>query len=115
MFTPVTGGMAFHGRTLLKAFLVVLSLAAMVSIGGGFVIGLVLLPLHWLAARSASLGGRVLWAGLAAGLVAENVWGGYFLLFGESQPLVWLAPTVAFVLTAIAFFRLPRHDVAVPA
>jgi hypothetical protein len=47
--------------------------------------------------------------------VAENVWGGYFVLFGEDQPLVWLATTVAFVLTAIAFFRLPRRDAPVPA
>jgi hypothetical protein len=102
-------------RTLLKALLAVLSLAAMASIGGGFVLGLVLLPLHWLAARSASVWGRVLWAGLAGALMAENVWAGYFALFGEDQPLVWLAPTVAFVLTAVAFFSLPRHDPPVPA
>jgi hypothetical protein len=102
-------------RALLKALLAVLSLAAMASIGGGFVFGLVLLPLHWLAANSASIWGRILWAGLAGALVAENVWAGYFVLFGQDQPLVWLAPAVAFVFTGIAFFSLPRYDAPVPA
>jgi hypothetical protein len=102
-------------RAVMKALLIVVSLAVMASIGGGFVLGLVLLPLHWRAARSASVAGRILWAGLAAALVAENVWGAYFVLFGESQPLVWLAPTVAFVLTATAFLRPPRRDAPVPA
>lgn len=104
-----------YKRALLKAFLFVLSLAAMSSIGGGFVIGLVLVPFHWVAARSASLLGRLLWAGLAAVLVAENVWAGYDVLFGEDKPLVWLAPALAFVLTAVAFFRLTRHDAPLPA
>lgn len=98
-----------YKRASLKALLATLSLAAIVSIGGGFVLGLLLVPLHWIAARSASAWGRVLWAGLAATLVAENVWAGYFALFGEGQPYVWLAPTVAFVLTAVALFRFPRH------
>jgi hypothetical protein len=99
-----------HKRALLKALLAVLSLTAMASIGGGFVLGLLLVPLHWVAARSASARGRLLWAGLAAALVAENVWGGYFALFGEDQPLVWLAPTVAFMLTAVALLRLAGRD-----
>jgi hypothetical protein len=107
--------MASYKRALLKVSLVVLSLAAMSSIGGGFVLGLVLLPLHWVAARSASFWGRLLWAGLAAALVAENVWALYDVLFGEDKPLVWLAPALAFVLTAVAFFRLPRHDAPVTA
>jgi hypothetical protein len=44
---------------------------------------------------------------LAGTLVPENVWAGYSVLFGEDQPLVWLAPRVTFVLIATAFFSLP--------
>jgi hypothetical protein len=94
-------------RTLLKALLAVLSLSAIASVGGGFVLGLVLVPFHWVASRSASAWGRLVWAGLAATLVAENVWAAYFVTFGEGRPFIWLAPAFAFVVTAVAFFTFP--------
>lgn len=101
-----------HKPALLKAALAMASLATIASMGGGFVLGIALLPFHWMAARSASSWGRLLWAGLAAALVAENVWAGYFVLFGETEPLIWLVPAFSFVLTAIAVFKLPSKAAA---
>jgi len=90
----------YLSRRPLRIGLVVVSVAAAVSMGGGFFAGVLLAPLLIRAARHVSTfaaAGLVL---LATILVAEVAWGITYLLVGEHRPLIWFIPAVASLAAA---------------
>lgn len=87
---------------VLQTLLVVISLFLLGSLGGAGAIGApILLPLQFLAARSSrSTAMRVVWAVLAAITAAEAAWVLTFLALGESEPLIWILPSLAAAVAA---------------
>lgn len=77
-----------------RAALVAVSVLAAASIGGGFILGIVLSPLLVVAAHQASRLGA--WGyGLIAGILAAELgWAATYLLAGELEPTIWLLPTI---------------------
>lgn len=87
------------------------SILAAISIGGGFVFGVVLVPLHWVCARrSGTPLGSLLWTLLGALLVAEIAWAITYLVGGESMPVIWVVPVLAAVATIVFFYLTTRQE-----
>jgi len=85
--------------TVWKALLVLGTLVLLSSVGGaGAVAAPLLLSLQLVAARSSRLVTAAPgWALLAAVTTAEAIWALTYLGLGESQPWIWLIPTVVAV------------------
>lgn len=84
-------------RAACKLALAAVTLLLMASMGGGFLLLPLLVPLHIWAARTSGPVGRVVWSllpGASAGMV---VWAAVYVTLGETQPLIWLIPTVCAV------------------
>jgi hypothetical protein len=79
-------------RPVVRALLGLVSLLAAVSVGGGFVAGLLLVPLLVGAARWASTWAAALHVTLAVVLAAEVGWALTYLAVGERAPAIWLVP-----------------------
>ena len=90
------------------AVLVVVSLVAAISMGGGFVAGVALAPFLIVAARQRTGLKRVGLTLLAAVLAAEVVWALVYVTVGESRPAIWLAPLLA-AGAALAAGATPRR------
>ncbi len=92
-----------HRDRWLIALLLAASVAAMLSIGGGFFATPLLIPAQWWAARRASGPMRLLWTALASLLAAEMTWGITFVAVGEREPVIWLLPLAAGLATMATF------------
>ncbi len=93
------------------------SLLAAASMGGGFLAGVVLVPmLVVLGARAGRVAAAVDGL-LAAVLSAELGWAATYVTVGAQQPLIWLAPIVAALLTAAVLVRarVVRAPTAAPS
>lgn len=99
-------------KTASKVALAAVTLLLMASMGGGFLLLPLLVPLHIWAARTSGPVGRVMWSllpGAAAGMVA---WAAVYVTLGETQPFIWLIPTlctVAAVIVAVRASDRPRR------
>ncbi|HUP69884.1 MAG TPA: hypothetical protein VM142_08710 [Acidimicrobiales bacterium] len=92
-------------ETAFKVALAVLTLLLMASMGGGFLLLPLLVPLHIWAARTSGPVGKVVWSllpGASAGMV---VWAAVYMTLGETQPFIWLSPTVSAVAAVIVAVR----------
>jgi hypothetical protein len=88
--------------------LVVGTLVLLTSVGGaGAVAAPLLLGLQFLAARSSRVTTEAPgWALLTAATTAQGVWALTYLALGESQPWIWLLPTVVALPVGGLAFRL---------
>ncbi len=88
------------GRAWARVLLAAATLVTLMSVGGlALVLGPVLVPAHWWAAKRSRTAERVLWLLFAAATVAEAVWVATYLTAGESEPQIWLLPLTAFFVT----------------
>jgi integral membrane sensor domain MASE1 len=85
----------YLSRRPVRIGLVILSVVAAASVGGGFVAGVLLVPLLLATVRHVSVGGAVGLVLLATILVVEMAWGATYLLAGEQRPLIWVVPLLA--------------------
>lgn len=88
-----------HGRTV-KIALAAVSLSLIASMGGGFLLLPLLIPLHIWAARRSGAVGRVGWSLLPALAVCMAAWAAVYVAVGEAEPAIWLLPLSA---SAVAF------------
>jgi hypothetical protein len=91
-----------------KVALAAVSLLLAASMGGGFLLLPLLIPLHLWAARRSGRVGRVGWSllpGLAVGMV---VWAGVYTAVGEAKPAIWLVPVLASVLALAVLSSVTR-------
>ena len=81
---------------LLKSLLLVVTLVALVSLGGlGAYAAPILLPLLLIAASQSGRLMRTVWALLASAVAAEAFWALTYQMVGEAQPVIWALPLVA--------------------
>jgi hypothetical protein len=81
--------------------------------GAGAIAAPVLLPLHFLAARSSHTTAiKLLWALLGAATVAEAIWVVTYLALDESQPFIWLLPGLAALVAGAAIVLGTRRSFA---
>lgn len=93
--------------TVWKASLVVGTLVLLTSVGGaGAVAAPLLVSLQLLAARSSRVTTEAPgWALLSAATTAQAIWALTYLGLGESQPWIWLIPSVvALPVGGLAFW-----------
>lgn len=81
--------------------LVAVSVVAAISVGGGFVAAVVLVPALMVASRHASPVAAVGYGVLSATLAAETAWALTYVLVGEHQPYIWLLPVVVSALAGV--------------
>ena len=86
-------------RPWVRWTLVAVSVVAAVSVGGGFVAGIVLGPMLIVASRHVGPLAAACFILLAGVLLAEVAWAMVYVVLGESQPAIWLGPIVAGVGT----------------
>lgn len=89
-------------KTGSKVVLAAVTLLLMASMGGGFFLLPLLVPLHIWAARTSGPIGRVLWSflpGAAAGMI---VWAAVYVTLREMQPFIWVVPMTSAVAAVIA-------------
>lgn len=79
--------------------LVVVSVVAALSVGGAFLLGVVLVPGLVLVARRTSTPGSWGLGLLASLLAAEVAWGLTYVVVAEHQPTIWLVPGLVGVAT----------------
>jgi hypothetical protein len=100
-------------RATFKVVILLASLVAMISIGGGFVVLIALLPFQWWAfGDSPSPRRRFGWLAVMALSTAELGWGAAYLWVSDSGPVIWVLPlglAVATVLTAVLTARGPAR------
>lgn len=102
-------------RTLAKIGLAAVTVLLLLSMGGGFLALPLLSPAHvWMARRSGRVG-RVLWSMPAAIGAAMVAWAAFYVVFGESQPWIWLVPVAGLVAAAFGLARLTPSATAQPA
>lgn len=89
-----------------KAALAALSIVLLLSMGGGFLLLPLLVPLHVWAARSSGSLGRVGWSVFPVAASGACVWALVYVAAGEAQPWIWLVPTVAACAAGVAMVRL---------
>jgi hypothetical protein len=87
-----------------KVALAAVSLLLAASMGGGFLLLPLLIPLHLWAARRSGRVGRVGWSLLPALAVGMVVWASVYTAVGEAKPAIWLVPVLA---SALALAVLP--------
>jgi hypothetical protein len=103
-------------RSTLKVVVVVVSLVAMISIGGGFVVLIALLPLQWWAfGDSLNPGRRFGWLALMALSAAELGWGATYLWMTDSGPVIWMLPLGLSVAAVLAVLLTARRPARVPS
>ena len=97
---------------VLKSLLAGITLLLLSSVGGlALVAAPVLLPLHFLAARSSRVTFiKVLWALLGAATAAEATWMLTYLAIAESQPWIWLLPSIAVVVAGAVILFGARYS-----
>ena len=96
-----------------KVGLAAVSLLLAASMGGGFLLLPLLIPLHLWAARRSGRVGRVGWSLLPALAVGMVTWAGVYTAVGEAKPAIWLVPLLASVLALVAAVHHGGHDVVV--
>ena len=93
-------------KTGWKIVLAVVSGLSLLSVGGGFLVLPLLIPLHvWAARRSGSVG-RFLWSMLPVAATGMVTWAVVYITAGESQPCIWLLPVLAAVIAGIGMVKL---------
>src|SRR4051794_37201695 len=91
--------------TMAKTALGIVSLLLVLSMGGGFLLLPVLVPLHIWAARRSGPVGRAGWSLLpviTAGMVS---WAAVYVAVGEGKPAIWLVPLCAAAAAVPAILR----------
>ena len=101
-------------KIILQCLLAGITLLLLSSVGGaGAIAAPILLPLHFLAARSTTKTSvKVLWAVLGAATAAEAIWVLTYLAIDMSEPLIWLLPGVAGVIAGAIILWGPREPFA---
>lgn len=89
-------------KTGSKVVLGALTLLLMASMGGGFVLLPLLVPLHIWAARTSGPVGRLLWSLLPGATAGMLVWAAVYVTLGEIQPFIWLVPMASAGAAVIA-------------
>ena len=82
------------------------SLLAAASMGGGFLAGVVLVPMLVVLGARAGRVVAVVDGLLAAVLSAELGWAAAYVAVGEQQPLIWLVPAVGALLAGVVLVRV---------
>ncbi|MBW3662346.1 MAG: hypothetical protein KY469_04525 [Actinobacteria bacterium] len=95
--------------------LVILSVVAAASIGGGFVAGVLLVPLLFATVRHGSVGAAFGLVLLATILVIEMAWAATYLLVGEQRPLIWAVPLLASIMALAIGARSVRQTARGPS
>jgi hypothetical protein len=95
-------------RPVVRALLGLVSLLAALSVGGGFVAGLLLVPPLVGAARWSSTLAAALHVTLAVILAAEVGWAFAYLAVGERSPAIWLVPAAVGSGVVVAAVRVRR-------
>lgn len=91
-------------RRTIKVVLATASLVLIISMGGQFLLP-ILLPGHLWAARRAGSVGRILWS-LPAGVAgATFAWFIAYTLAGEARPAIWLAPLLVAIAATFVMWR----------
>lgn len=98
-----------------KTLLAAVSLVLLASMGGGFILLPVLVPLHVWAARRSGPVGRVLWSLLPAATAIVITWAAVYVAVGEAKPWIWLLPIGAALGSLAAMRRLTRRVSVSPA
>ena len=91
-----------------KVLLAVLTILLMASMGGGFLLLPVLVPLHVWAARTSGPVGRALWSVGPMAAVALLLWALVYITLGEAKPAIWAVPTLGAIGMAMAMRHLSR-------
>ena len=97
-----------------KIVLAVVSVLSMLSMGGGFLLLPLLIPLHVWAARRSGPTGRVLWSMLPVAATGMVAWAIVYVTAGESKPWIWLLPTLAALSAGIGMIKLTGDSFRVP-
>jgi hypothetical protein len=102
---------------VLQSLLAVSTLVLLSSVGGaGAIAAPLLLPLHFLAARSSHVTAiKVLWALLGAATAAEAIWVVTYSALDESQPFIWLFPSLAAIVAGAVILLGTRKSFAAAA
>jgi hypothetical protein len=87
-----------------KVALAAVTLLLMASMGGGFLLLPLLIPMHIWAARRSRTFGRVAWSLLPTVAVGTAAWAAVYVAVGEAKPAIWLLPLSA---CALAVAMLP--------
>ena len=93
-----------------KLVLAVVSLLALLSMGGGFLLLPLLAPLHVWAARRSGPAGRLLWSVFPVAGTGMVTWAAVYLTAGESMPWIWLVPALAAGVAVVGMARLTSDD-----
>lgn len=94
-------------RTRATALVVAVSAFLLVSMGGAIVAAPLTLPLMYLGVRRGPTRSFTIVGGLVSALTtAEVVWAAAYVTIGESEPWIWLLPTVGAVAMFAVFQRL---------
>ena len=98
-----------HGRAV-KIAVASVSLLLIASMGGGFLLLPLLIPLHIWAARRSGTVGRIGWSLLPALAVGMTAWAAVYVAVGEAKPAIWLLPlsVSAVALAVLLAFLTPR-------
>src|SRR5688572_17559056 len=87
-------------EAVVKIGAVARTLLGMASIGGGFLLLPLLIPVYVWAARRSGAVGQVVWSLLAGVGVGMVTWAGMYVTAGETTPEIWLIPLLAVLATA---------------
>ena len=89
-----------------KLVLAVVSLLALLSMGGGFLVLPLLIPLHVWAARRSGPVGRVLWSIFPVAGTVMAAWSTTYVTIGEAEPWIWVIPAAAACMAVVGMVRL---------
>lgn len=89
-----------------KTALAAVSLLLVASMGGGFLLLPIVVPLHVWAARTSGPTGRVLWPIFPVTAAVMSVWALTYVAAGEAKPAIWLLPLLAGTAATLAMRRL---------
>lgn len=89
-----------------KALLAIVSIVLLLSMGGGFLLLPLLVPLHVWAARGSGPVGRALWSVIPVAAVGMVAWSLVYVTVGEQLPWIWLVPVAAAFAGVLAMARL---------
>lgn len=85
----------------MKIVTAIASLVLAASMGGGFLLLPLLIPVHVWAARRSGPVGRLGWSLLPTVAVGMAVWAAVYVTAGESEPAIWLIPLLAMAGAAV--------------
>ena len=98
-----------------KTALALVSSLLLLSMGGGFLVLALLIPLHVWAARRSGPVGRVLWSFFPVAATGMVAWATVYLAVGERKPWIWLVPIAAAIGAVAGMARLTDSDVRLAA